>query len=136
MFAKEGAAAKAVGTRPLTSTREELASIFAEAVEPLVGAFSAANEKRDEVLGKAIALFKEDTQRNRDAIVEEKLAERMAVEKKKNVEVEKKRTKELQNKISDLELELKKAKKDVDKISDLELELKKAKGRGEGDRQA
>jgi hypothetical protein len=60
----------------------------------------------------------------------------MAVEKKKNVEVEKKRTKELQNKISDLELELKKAKKDVDKISDLELELKKAKGRGEGDRQA
>jgi hypothetical protein len=67
---------------------------------------------------------------------ETKLAERMALEKKKNVEVEKKRTKELQNKISDLELELKKAKKDVDKISDLELELKKAKGRGEGDRQA
>ena len=56
-----------------------------------MGAFSAANEKRDEVLGKAIALFKEDTQRNRDAIVEEKLAERMA----KFLEAEKGGTKDL-----------------------------------------
>jgi hypothetical protein len=112
VFAKEGAAAKAVGTRPWTSTREELASIFAEAVEPLVGAFSAANEKRDEA-GREDGGGEEEERRGGEE-EDQGAAEQ---DQRPGVGVEE-------------------GKKDVDKISDLELELKKAKGRGEGDRQA
>jgi hypothetical protein len=59
----------------------------------------------------AIALFKNESLRSQDAVLEEKLAERMAVEKKELERNRDKRIRDLQNKISDLELDATKAKK-------------------------
>jgi len=109
VFTKEAAAPKVGETGLLAATREQLASIFAEAVQPVVEAFSAANKKRDGTLEKAIALFKEDTQRSRDAIVEEKLAERMAVERARFVEAEKEAT-------ADLTKTVEKQKKSIEEL--------------------
>jgi hypothetical protein len=72
----------------MTTTRVELESIVTAVVKPVMD---------------AIALFKNESLRNQDAVLEEKLVKRMAGERKELERDRDKRTGDLQNRISDLE---------------------------------
>jgi hypothetical protein len=103
VFSKEGVAGRTDTAHTVTTTRADLESIVTAGVRPVMD---------------AIALLKKESMRNQEAVLEEKLAERMAVEKKELERNRDKRIGDLQKKVADLEQEATGAKKEWDRVKE------------------